>query len=252
MLERRHHAGQAFRPSQRRRAGAFSGYGAATMYDNNYQPKPAYSAALTALGGSGGGNTVTVTNPGSQSGTVGVAASVQIHATDSASGQTLTYSATGLPAGLAINSGSGLVSGTPTTAGTSSVTVTVRDTTGASGTAAFSWAVAPSGGGGSSCHVVYTKQNEWAGGFVGAVTINNTGTGTINGWTLTFTFPGDQHITNAWNATVTQNGEAVTLVNLSYNATIGPGGNTGLGFQGTWTSSDASPTSFKVNGSTCS
>jgi endo-1,4-beta-xylanase len=34
--------------------GTFSGYGAATMYDQNYQPKPAYSAALSALGGSGG------------------------------------------------------------------------------------------------------------------------------------------------------------------------------------------------------
>ena len=45
-----------------------------------------------------GGNTVTVTNPGSQTGTVGTAVSLQIHATDSASGQTLTYSATGLPA----------------------------------------------------------------------------------------------------------------------------------------------------------
>ena len=42
---------------------------------------------------------MTVTNPGSQTGTVGTAASLQINATDSASGQTLTYSATGLPAG---------------------------------------------------------------------------------------------------------------------------------------------------------
>ena len=65
-------------------------------------------------GGTGGtGNTVTVTNPGSQSSTVGTAASLQIHATDSASGQTLTYSASGLPAGLSINSSSGLISGTP-------------------------------------------------------------------------------------------------------------------------------------------
>ncbi|MFE9425609.1 endo-1,4-beta-xylanase [Kitasatospora sp. NPDC006697] len=35
--------------------GTFPGYGAATMYDNNYQPKPAYGAALAALGGSPGG-----------------------------------------------------------------------------------------------------------------------------------------------------------------------------------------------------
>src|SRR4029077_14548948 len=91
--------------------------------------------------GGGGGNTVTVTNPGSQTSTVGTPARLQIHATNSATGQTLTYSATGLPAGLSINSSSGLISGTPTTAGSSSVAVTVKDTTGASGSASFGWTV---------------------------------------------------------------------------------------------------------------
>jgi hypothetical protein len=109
----------------------------------------AYVAAYqTTGGGGGGGNTVTVTNPGNQSGTVGTAASLQIHASDSASGQTLTYSATGLPAGLSINSSTGLISGTPTTASTSNVTVKATDTTGASGTAAFTWTINSSGGGG--------------------------------------------------------------------------------------------------------
>jgi serine protease len=87
-----------------------------------------------------GANTVTVTNPGNQSSTVGTAVSLQIHASDSGS-STLTYSATGLPAGLSINSSSGLISGTPTTAATSSATVTAKDTTGASGSASFSWTV---------------------------------------------------------------------------------------------------------------
>jgi len=99
--------------------------------------------------GSTTGNTVTVTNPGNQTGTVGTAVSLQIHATDSASGQTLTYSATGLPAGLSISSSTGLISGTPTTAATSTVTVTAKDTTGASGAAGFSWTISSSGGGGS-------------------------------------------------------------------------------------------------------
>jgi hypothetical protein len=103
----------------------------------------------TTSGGGTGGNTVTVTNPGSQSSTVGTAASLQIAAADSASGQTLTYSATGLPAGLSINASSGLISGTPTTAQTTSVTVTATDTTGTAGTAAFSWTVSSSGGGGT-------------------------------------------------------------------------------------------------------
>ena len=94
-------------------------------------------------GSGGGGNTVTVTSPGSQTSTAGTAASLQIAATDSASGQTLTYSASGLPAGLSINASSGLISGTPTTAGTSNVTVTAKDTTGASGSASFGWTVNP-------------------------------------------------------------------------------------------------------------
>ena len=92
--------------------------------------------------GSGtGNNTVTVTSPGAQTWTVGTAASLQITATDSASGQTLTYSATGLPAGLSINSSTGLISGTPSANGTGSATVTAKDTTGASGSATVSWTV---------------------------------------------------------------------------------------------------------------
>jgi hypothetical protein len=92
------------------------------------------------------GNVVTVTNPGSQTGRVGTAVSLQIHATDSASGQTLTYSATGLPAGLSISASTGLISGTPTAAGTTSATVTARDTTGSTGSASFSWTITSTGG----------------------------------------------------------------------------------------------------------
>jgi len=99
-----------------------------------------------AIETNGGGNTVTVTNPGSQSGTVGTAASLQMSASDSQSGQTFTWSASGLPAGLSINSSTGLISGTPTTASTYSVSVTATDTTGAHGSASFTWTISGSGG----------------------------------------------------------------------------------------------------------
>ena len=99
--------------------------------------------------GGGGGNTVTVTSPGTQTSTVGTAVSLQMQASDSASGQTLTYTAAGLPAGLSI-SAAGLITGTPTTAGTSNVTATATDGTGATGSVSFTWTVNASGGGGGS------------------------------------------------------------------------------------------------------
>jgi len=88
-------------------------------------------------------NRITVTSPGSQTSTHNVAiAPLPIAASDSQIGAALTFSATGLPTGLRINSSTGVISGTPTRARTAaSVTVTARDGSGASGSAAFSWRV---------------------------------------------------------------------------------------------------------------
>ncbi|MEE4541856.1 putative Ig domain-containing protein [Streptomyces sp. V4-01] len=100
------------------------------------------SAAFTwtVKGTGGGGGTVTVTNPGQQFGFTGFQSiPLQIQASDSA-GEALTFTATGLPAGLSI-SRSGAVSGTPTVAGTRTVTVRAVDADGVSGTTSFLWTV---------------------------------------------------------------------------------------------------------------
>jgi beta-glucosidase len=89
------------------------------------------------------GAPVTLANPGPQASLASQAAtSVTLSGQDTTSGQTLTYTATGLPAGLSIST-AGVISGTPTTNGTTTVTVTAKDGNGAYATQSFVWTVAP-------------------------------------------------------------------------------------------------------------
>jgi endoglucanase len=105
-------------------------------------------------------------------------------------------------------------------------------------------------GGGATCHVTYANQNEWPGGFTANVSI--TSSKALSAWTVGFSYGGDQKITGAWNTNYTQSGKNVTLTNLSYNGSIGAGQSlTGVGVQGTWTSSDAAPSAFTLNGVPC-
>jgi hypothetical protein len=134
----------------------------------------------------GTGNTVTVTNPGSQTWTVGTAANLQIQASDSASGQTLTYAASGLPGGLSINASSGLISGTPNATGTGSATVTAKDTTGASGSATFSWTVNPAGA--NTVTVTNPGNQSWTVGTT--VSLQIQASDSASGQTLTFSATG--------------------------------------------------------------
>ena len=103
----------------------------------------------------------------------------------------------------------------------------------------------------TACAVAYVRQSEWPGGFVATVTITNTGSSAISGWSLGFSFAGDQKITHGWNATVVQVGNAVTATNLPYNRTVNPGASTSFGFYGSWNTSDAPPTAFILNGAAC-
>jgi Pro-kumamolisin, activation domain/Putative Ig domain len=84
---------------------------------------------------------VTVTNPGAQHGTAGTSVSLPVNATD-VNNSALEYSATGLPAGLTIDPTSGVITGTPTASGVSTVTVVVTDSDGVTGQAVFGWNLA--------------------------------------------------------------------------------------------------------------
>jgi poly(hydroxyalkanoate) depolymerase family esterase len=104
---------------------------------------------------------------------------------------------------------------------------------------------------GGTCRVSDTV-NAWNTGLTASITITNTSTATINGWSLVFTLPSGQTITSGWNATFTPASGQVTAKNVSYNGTLAPGASTNIGFQATHTGNTAKPAAFTLNGTACS
>jgi hypothetical protein len=105
----------------------------------------------------------------------------------------------------------------------------------------------PAGGG---CKVGATV-SAWNTGLTEDLTITNTGTTPVDGWSLKFTLPAGQKITSGWNATFTSSGSQVTATNASYNGSLAPGASIGIGFQADHTGDTAAPTAFTLNGSSC-
>jgi chitodextrinase len=91
----------------------------------------------------------------------------------------------------------------------------------------------PGGGGGTGgCSVTATVQTQWGNGYViQPVTVANTGTSAINGWTVTFTLPSGHTVTGSWNATLTVSGQTVTARSAGHNGALSPGQNTTFGLQ---------------------
>ncbi|MFI6484806.1 glycoside hydrolase family 6 protein [Nonomuraea sp. NPDC050663] len=99
-----------------------------------------------------------------------------------------------------------------------------------------------------ACSVAYSKTWEGGGGFGASIAITNHGDA-LNGWNLTFTFPDNQRITNAWDGVPTQNGAAVSIANASYNGSKASGAQWSVGFNGS--GSGANPDAFAINGTAC-
>ena len=94
--------------------------------------------------------------------------------------------------------------------------------------------------------------NAWNTGLTENLTITNTGSAAVNGWSLAFTLPGGQTITSGWNATYSPSAGSVTARNASYNGVIPANGSIDIGFQATHTGNTAKPSTFTLNGNACS
>jgi hypothetical protein len=107
----------------------------------------------------------------------------------------------------------------------------------------------------TACSVVYTISPQNSSAFGATITINNTGTTALSGWSLTWTFANGQTIASSWNGAVSQSGANVTVSEQAGQTweNIPAGGSyTGFGFNGTWNGTTNSvPTNFAINGVAC-
>ncbi|MFF3846296.1 cellulose binding domain-containing protein [Streptomyces sp. NPDC002328] len=102
-----------------------------------------------------------------------------------------------------------------------------------------------------ACAVTYTITNHWSGGFQADVRLTNTGTSAWTGWTLDWTFPNGQTISQLWNAQHTQTGSAVTARNIGWNGNVAAGSSVSFGFTGGWTGANTEPTAFRAGDQNC-
>lgn len=104
----------------------------------------------------------------------------------------------------------------------------------------------------AACDVQYTVTDDWGGGATVGVVVTNNAQAAVSGWTVGWTFPGNQTVTDIWNATKVQSGAAVAASNVDYDAVIPAGGGTvSFGFNVAYSGTDPSPTVFTLNGTVC-
>lgn len=110
--------------------------------------------------------------------------------------------------------------------------------------------VVSASGAAPACSVEYSVTSQWGSGFQGAVRITNNAAA-MSSWSLSFDFTGGQELTQGWNAKWSQSGTTVTAANESYNGSLATGASVSAGFIASWSGSNAVPTSFKLNGTSC-
>ncbi|MFF7857426.1 cellulase family glycosylhydrolase [Streptomyces sp. NPDC007904] len=93
-----------------------------------------------------------------------------------------------------------------------------------------------------------TQSSVWDGGYGADVTVANDGDATANGWTIEFDLPAGTTVTSHWSATRSRQGQHYRFTNVSYNATVAPGGRQSFGFNAAGT---GLPLNCTVNGLPC-
>ncbi|MBE6071872.1 MAG: 1,3-beta-glucanase [Clostridium butyricum] len=104
----------------------------------------------------------------------------------------------------------------------------------------------------SHIEVSYEIINDWDSGATINITIKNNGTTSINNWTLSWTQPENQTISQMWNGAYSKNNSTIFVKNLDYNNTIpANGGTQTFGFNINYSGANTIPANFKLNNTLC-
>jgi cellulose 1,4-beta-cellobiosidase len=116
-------------------------------------------------------------------------------------------------------------------------------------TAGLAASVMPAQASTTACSAAYSVVNQWNDGFQIGLTVT-AGSTALTGWTVSWTFSGDQDLTEGWDGTWSQSAETVTVTNASYNGSIAAGGNTVAGALFSYSGTNTAPTSVTCTGTT--
>ncbi len=203
--------------------------------------KPYLAAQFSPLGGASSSSSSTVSSVAASSSRA--ASSVAVSSSRSSAASSVAASSSRAASSVASSIAASSRSSVASSAAVSSSRSSAASSAAASSTAASS-------GGGYA--VNYTVNNDWGAGATCTVTVKNNSATAVNGWSLVWTYAGNQTLTQIWNATYTASGETITVTNASFNNVISVNGGTqSFGFNLSYSGSNAKPASFTLNGTAC-
>ncbi len=132
--------------------------------------------------------------------------------------------------GFAVTQDGSTSSPTPTTA-TPTIPVVTPTTTAPTTVPTTSTSTTAPSTGSATCTATYKVTQSWNGGFLGDVTVKNTGGSATKGWKAAWTWPAGQKVISSWNASSVTSGTKVTASSLAYNGAVAAGATTSFGMQ---------------------
>jgi len=101
----------------------------------------------------------------------------------------------------------------------------------------------PAGAATASCSAAYSVQTDWGSGFTASLTVTDNGATAITGWTVTWTYAGNQTLSSGWSGNWSQSGKTVTVTNASWNGSLSAGQSTQAGANFAYSGTNAAPAS---------